>query len=216
MSSTAHASEAELVEHFDPPEVLADKLDTLAAWVQQSRYFMAFTGAGISTSAGIPDFRGPDGIWTLASQGKKPELRDYSKGTEPTVAHMSLVALVRAGIMKHIISTNTDGLHRKSGLRPDELTELHGNANLEDCPVQPIGLCGEEYAGGGCGQRFFRDGPCRVKGNGAHEHATGRVCPECGNPLQDTHISFNETLRAHDVESAHQRSSQADRECAII
>eukprot|EP01047_Picozoa_sp_COSAG01_P060103 COSAG01_NODE_7318_length_3254_cov_1.498891_3_plen_81_part_00 len=68
MASTAHSSEAELIEHFDPPELLEKKLDTLASWVRESKCFTAFTGAGISTSAGIPDFRGPDGIWTLAAQ----------------------------------------------------------------------------------------------------------------------------------------------------
>eukprot|EP01047_Picozoa_sp_COSAG01_P060102 COSAG01_NODE_7318_length_3254_cov_1.498891_2_plen_148_part_00 len=129
---------------------------------------------------------------------------------------MSLVALVRAGIMNHVISTNTDGLHHKSGLRPNELTELHGNANIEDCPVQSIGLCGKEYAGGGCGRRFFRDGACRRKGSGAHEHATGRGCPGCGKPLQDTHISFNENLREHNVENARLRSTEADRECQPV
>ena len=88
MADTAHKTDAELVEHFDEPAVLEAKLDTLAEWVAASRHMVSFTGAGISTSAGIPDFRGPDGVWTMKAQGRKPVGRDYSKGFAPTAGHM--------------------------------------------------------------------------------------------------------------------------------
>ena len=67
MADTAHKTDAELVEHFDFPEALAAKLDTLASWVTASQHMVAFTGAGISTSADIPDFRGPSGVLHLGT-----------------------------------------------------------------------------------------------------------------------------------------------------
>ena len=68
MASTAHATEAELREHHDPPEALAAKIEALVALIRASAHFTAWTGAGISTSAGIPDFRGPQGKWTLTAK----------------------------------------------------------------------------------------------------------------------------------------------------
>lgn len=61
MASTAHKTAEEVEEHFDTPEVLEEKIRQLAEWVKEASYFTAFTGAGVSTSAGIPDFRGPNG-----------------------------------------------------------------------------------------------------------------------------------------------------------
>ena len=90
------------------------------------------------------------------------------------------MALLEAGRLRHLISTNTDGLHRKSGVPADRLTEIHGNTNLEDCPTAPIGQCNSPSAGfGGCGRKYFRDGVVRQKGLRPHEHATGRSC-SCG------------------------------------
>jgi len=211
MASTAHKTAEELTEHFDDAATLAIKLDTLAEWVRQSSAFSAFTGAGVSTSAGIPDFRGPDGIWTKRSQGRTSSSRhgaDFLRA-RPTAGHMALVALNSQGVLSDLISTNTDGMHLRSGFPRDCLTELHGNTNLEECVTQPIGKSSEPYGGDGCGSEFFRDERTRAHGLSAYEHATGRMCI-CGQPLQDTIINFNENLRVRNVAAARAVAKQTD------
>jgi NAD-dependent SIR2 family protein deacetylase len=145
----------------------------------------------------------------MKAQGRKPVHRDYSKGFAPTAGHMGLVTLLEAGRLQHVISTNTDGIHRKSGLPADRLTEIHGNTNLEDCAIAPVGACEHPYAGNGCGRKYFRDSMCRRKGLQPHEHATGRTCT-CGRPLQDTIINFNENLRQAECDAARAQAAAAD------
>ena len=211
MASTAHRTEEEVTEHFDSAEVVASKVAQLAKWVKASKHFVVFTGAGISTSAGIPDFRGPNGVWTLRKQGKAVNARHHEMlGVSPTSAHMIIKGMCDTGILKHVISTNTDGIHRRSGVSSSHLTEIHGNTNEEDCPVEPIGATEQPYAGGGCGEKFFRDERCRREGLGSHEHATGRSCPTCGKDLQDTIINFDENLRHANVQRARDQAKRAD------
>ncbi len=86
-----------------------------------------------SYNPGIPDFRGPKGVWTLEKQGKEVETEVTFEDASPTLTHMALVALVQAGVVKFIVSQNVDGLHLKSGLHRDKLSELHGNMFMEKC-----------------------------------------------------------------------------------
>merc|ERR550532_1657134 len=120
-------------EQYDPEDVLVEKVDRLAQIVQDSEHFVVFTGAGISTSAGIPDFRGPDGKWTREAQGKKALAGVQAVQAYPTLTHMSLVELYKQGTLKYVISQNCDGLHRRSGLPAAAISELHGNGNVEIC-----------------------------------------------------------------------------------
>lgn len=107
------------VERFDPPDVV-DRLATdLAKQIRNSKHFIAFTGAGVSTSAGIPDFRGPEGAWTLRAQGKQLDFKATTTlEAIPTPTHMALVELQNRGLLKYLISQNCDGLHRRSGMLP--------------------------------------------------------------------------------------------------
>ena len=112
-------------EVFDTNEEIEAKARALAESMKNAKHCVVFTGAGVSTSAGIPDYRGPQGVWTLAAQGKSAQRTTELEKAVPTVTHMALKELVDRGIVKHVISQNVDGMHRKSGIAQN-LSELHG------------------------------------------------------------------------------------------
>jgi NAD-dependent SIR2 family protein deacetylase len=132
------------------PSGLEDSVEQLAALVASARHCIFCTGAGISTNAGIRDYRGPNGIWTEAAAagkvvgepGEKPGETPWDEAmyrcipaATPTLAHrlMTLMATQQPPLVQHIISQNEDGLHLRSGLPAAQLSELHGNAFIELC-----------------------------------------------------------------------------------
>jgi len=158
MAASAIKTEEEKKEFFDTPEDLETKTATLAQWIKESENLTVFTGAGISTSTGIPDYRsgygtvlptGP-GCWEKAAYRDKYKQDLIKAGkplpnamrvpfnvtiqqARPSPTHMALVELQDRDMLKFVISQNIDGLHRKSGIHPDKMAELHGNTNLEVC-----------------------------------------------------------------------------------
>ncbi|KAK3307738.1 DHS-like NAD/FAD-binding domain-containing protein [Chaetomium strumarium] len=135
------ADKVPLPELVEAPDEIDQKAHQLAELTGQSKHFIVFTGAGVSTSAGIPDFRGPDGAWTLQAQGRQRTTAAVSTlQAIPTATHMALVELQNPGLLKYLVSQNCDGLHRRSGILPDKISELHGNNNREICKD-----CGKEY-----------------------------------------------------------------------
>lgn len=132
MAHTAHKTDEEKKEFFDPEDVLDKKITKLAKLILESKHFIAFTGAGISTACGIPDFRsgintvlktGP-GAWEKKAQkvGAKPNKNVIEMGKAiPSFTHMALVALEELGLLKYLVSQNIDGLHIRSGFNPDKL-----------------------------------------------------------------------------------------------
>lgn len=114
----------------------------MADLILNSKHFIAFTGAGISTACGIPDFRSGAntvlktgaGVWEKRALGIKEEKPNKnivdSKCAIPSFTHMSLVAMEKAGLLKFLVSQNTDGLHLRSGFNPVNFAELHGNRML--------------------------------------------------------------------------------------
>jgi len=115
--------------------VLSDldkRINTLAQWMFEAKHLVVFTGAGISTESGLPDFRGPDGIWTRQARGLPPKTRPFTSA-EPNAGHMAIVELQKLGKLSFLISQNVDNLHLRSGIRPDLLAELHGNVTKLRC-----------------------------------------------------------------------------------
>ena len=110
---------------------------------------------------------------------------------------MALVELMNRDKLNHIISQNIDGLHRKSGIPKDKITEVHGNTNLEICAK--------------CGKDYMRDFRTRTA-NKNTEHKTGRKCenPKCRGDLCDTIVNFGESLRGEDIERGTMEGLAAD------
>eukprot|EP01083_Nonionella_stella_P083645 231339_1 len=219
-SDTGYArAEADCKEFFDDPQSLTVKIKKLAQLIRKSKHFVAFTGAGISTAAGIADFRSGintsldtgAGKWakqTAIKQGKKGQIKQPKKKKKstfkaiPTASHMALVALMtqKPHYLKYLISQNTDGLHRRSGIPPNLMSELHGNSTLEICDT--------------CNMEYMRDYHCRnsIRKQRCHDHTTGRYCtvPDCKGRLKDTIINFSESLPQQPLRSANDHSEQAD------
>nr|XP_043607016.1 NAD-dependent protein deacetylase SRT1 [Erigeron canadensis] len=182
-------------EIFDPPNILQTKIEQLTKLIRKSRHLVVFTGAGISTSCGIPDFRGPTGIWTLQRGGNAlPEATLPFHRAMPSMTHMALVELERAGIVKFVISQNIDGLHLRSGIPREKLSELHGNSFMERCTS--------------CGTEYFRD--FEVESVGLKE--TSRRCSnaDCDVKLKDTVLDWEDALPFEEMNPAEVHCQRAD------
>ena len=111
---------------------LDKRIEALAQWIFEAKHLVVFTGAGISTESGLPDFRGPDGIWTRQARGLPQKTRDFSSAV-PNTGHMAIVELQKLGKLSFLISQNVDNLHLRSGIQPALLAELHGNITKLRC-----------------------------------------------------------------------------------
>lgn len=172
---------------------------------------VVLTGAGISTDSGIPDFRGPKGVWTRDPEAEKlsslqhyvadPEIRRRSWlkrldspawGAEPNVAHEAVVTLHRRRVLHLLVTQNTDGLHHLSGLDPEVIVEIHGSNRETECL--------------GCGDRRpMRESLDRVRGGEADP-----PCLICGGILKSATISFGQGLVDADLERAFRAAADAD------
>lgn len=147
-----------LPEKFDPKTEVEMKVDKLTEWVKAAKHVVVYTGAGISTSAGIPDFRGPKGVWTLELEGKKPEMNVSWDDAQPTATHMALAKLVETDKVKFIVTQNIDGLHLRTGVARSKIAELHGNMFVDQCDKcrcmfvrdSPAPTVGQKYVGSDC------------------------------------------------------------------
>lgn len=175
------------------------QLDKLAELLFERRSGAVFTGAGISTESGIPDYRGPNGIWKHI---KPTMFRDYVNDPEirinhwkrrrerypelaskqPNDGHRALVRLQQLGYVQDIITQNIDGLHQKAGSDPETVIELHGSAHQVRCL--------------NCG-RLFDAEPFDREFNGEEPE-----CPICGGMVKEATISFGQPLVADDLRSA--------------
>jgi len=188
-----------LPEKFDNSLEVEEKVEQLAKWIQQSKHIVVHTGAGISTSAGIPDFRGPKGVWTLEEKGEKPDINVSWDDAQPTKTHMAIARLVELDIVKFVITQNIDGLHLRSGVSRTKLAELHGNMFVDQCDKckkmivrgSPAPTVGQKYSGEGC--------PAS-KDNGR----------KCRGKLRDFVLDWEDNLPDDDLTISDTHSMQAD------
>ena len=131
---------------------MEDELDNVRAWIDEASRIVVLTGAGISTDSGIPDFRGPNGVWTKNPAAEKtatlshyvsdPDVRRTSWqnrlvhpawDAQPNPGHLALVELERRGKLLALLTQNVDGLHLLAGTSPELLVEVHGNMRQVEC-----------------------------------------------------------------------------------
>ena len=182
-------------ECFDSPEEVERKVEKLAELVRNANKIVAFTGAGISTSCGIPDFRGPSGIWTLQRAGKPlPRPKVSFAVARPSYTHAALINLMNAGKLTYIVSQNVDGLHLRSGCPREKIAELHGNCFSERCIK--------------CNTEYIRDFEVETVGF----KPTGRKCSikGCGGKFHDHVLDWEDALPEDELEASERHSKEAD------
>lgn len=186
-----------------------DRLEPVARLLGDSQRMVVFTGAGISTESGIPDYRGPNGVWKtnriptagsvstdLVSRERRwqehrrryPEMRSK----QPNEGHRAIAALEDDGRVSAIITQNIDGLHQKAGSSPDRVLELHGSSHRLRCTT-----CGREYDAGEILERLE---------NGE----TDPRCVVCGGVLRSSTVLFGEALPEETLRRAVEASANAD------
>lgn len=175
---------------------------------------LAFTGAGISTESGIPDFRGPDGVWTKVDPSEFTfdkyvnraetrilswEMRKQSGvlDAKPNVAHRALVDLWVAGLLSAVVTQNIDGLHQAAGLPAEAVVELHGNVQQVECLECDANWPTETVI-------------ARVDAGEADPH-----CPECGGIIKVSVISFGQAMPVLEMQRASELATACDAMVAI-
>ena len=183
--------------------LLGEQIGTIARWVVGSERVVAFTGAGISTDSGIPDFRGPDGVWTRRDAGLPPPRWRVAPGrVGPNASHLALFELQRIGKLRFLVTQNTDGLHRRSGIDPKILAELHGNGRLMRCL-----RCERVRDRQGVGWDAERWGP----GYRTQNPVPGQpACPDCGGRLVSSVVNFGDPLPQREYEMADRHARRCD------
>jgi NAD-dependent deacetylase len=190
---------------------MTEDLARARQWLDEARSVVVLTGAGISTDSGIPDFRGPQGLWTKNPKAERmsdlryyvndPEvrrlawqnrLRSPAWAAEPNAGHRALVELQRRGTLHTLLTQNIDELHQQAGIDPAKVVELHGTLRRYACLE-----CG---AGGP-----MEDALDRVRA-GDEDPA----CEHCSGILKSATISFGQALVADDIARAERAASEAD------
>ena len=193
--------------------MIATDLDTAVAGlrdlIEGSQRIVPFTGAGISTESGIPDFRSPGGIWTkmqpiqyddfLASQEMRDEswrrrfvMEDKFGGAKPGRGHRALASLYRAGKVPGLITQNIDNLHQASGIAGNDIVELHGNTTYATCLD-----CAKRYELAWVREKF---------------DASGQRSPDCacGGFIKTATVSFGQAMPTMQMEQAERLTRDCD------
>lgn len=184
-------------------------MNTLKSMLDESRRMVVFTGAGISTESGIPDFRSPGGIWSkfapiefddfVASEEARRESwrrkmavdRDMQVA-EPNRGHRAVAELVRRNKASSVITQNIDGLHQRSGIADDRVIELHGNSTYAACLD-----CALRHELGPILEDFARD-------------ETLPMCRACGGLVKTATVSFGQAMPRAAMERAEAETLECD------
>jgi NAD-dependent SIR2 family protein deacetylase len=183
--------------------VSINDVEHVAKIIVNSNYLVGFTGAGVSTESGLPDFRGPEGVWTLRDKGLKPKLpRKPISEIEPNAGHDAFVELYELGILKYLISQNVDNLHLKSGIPSEILAELHGNHALMKCL--------------NCDARFTKqeigwDELNHGKGYRTESPRSNQPkCPHCNARIISSVVNFNDPMPEKEIIESENQSRKCD------
>ena len=180
-----------------------DDVELVAKIIADSNYLVGFTGAGVSTESGLPDYRGPEGVWTLRDKGLQPKLptKPISE-IAPNAGHLAFVDLYELGILKYLISQNVDNLHLKSGIPSDILAELHGNHALMKCLD--------------CDARFSKqeigwDELIHGKGYRTERPRSNQPkCPHCEGRIISSIVNFNDPMPEKEIVESENQSRKCD------
>jgi NAD-dependent deacetylase len=198
-------------KEIDMSRSLTENIKELSDMLKAASKITVFTGAGISTESGIPDFRGPNGIWKsmtpidfsdfVASEEVRRESwrRKFSadammSNAEPNTGHLGVLALDQLGKLKAVITQNVDGLHQKSGITAEKVIELHGNANYATCLD-----CHKHFELSAL-EKIFR------------QEETVPYCDLCGGIIKTATISFGQSMPSGPMDL----SQQAVMDCDLL
>jgi NAD-dependent deacetylase len=191
-------------------------VEQVRGWLAAARGVVVLTGAGISTDSGIPDFRGPQGVWTKDPAAEKmatlqnymadPDVRRRSwQGrlthpgwtAQPNAGHLALVRLEQRGTLDTLITQNVDGLHQQAGSSPERVIEIHGTMREVTCMS--------------CGERApMERALARVRAGEADP-----ACRTCGGILKSATISFGQGLVQEDLVRAQEAAERCDLMLAV-
>jgi NAD-dependent deacetylase len=190
-------------------ENLATSIAALQEMIQQARIVAGFTGAGISTESGVPDFRSPGSPWmrnkpipfelfVRSAEARREAWRrkfvmdDLYRDAKPSQGHLGIASLVARGHMPAVITQNIDGLHEASGIPRDKIIELHGNTTYATCLD--------------CGQRY------EIADLRAIFERTGAVppCSECLGHVKTATVSFGQSMPVLAMQRAEEATRAAD------
>ena len=184
-------------------EDLEEKILLAANWIAESERLVVFTGAGCSTGSGLPDFRGPDGLWTRRDKGLPPPKSKLPwDQVKPNPNHYAVVELMEMGKLDYLISQNVDGLHAKSGIPFEKLAELHGNMYFMKCLECNKKLTFEDA---GWDKKKFGSG---YRTQGVRENQP--KCPTCSGRLISSIVNFGDPLPYDELQESIVRSQNSD------
>jgi NAD-dependent deacetylase len=181
----------------------------LSQYISEAKNIVIFTGAGISTESGIPDFRGPQGVWKTNtpiyfqdfvgseevrkdSWKRKFSGQDIIKKAKPNVGHLAVSEIINNHESAYLITQNVDNLHQDAGVPDDKITEIHGNAHYASCLD-----CGIRYELNSIKKAFL-------------ENETVPYCDSCGGIIKTATISFGQSMPEEGMQIAQRKTLGCD------
>ena len=193
-------------------------MNDVKKWIAEANKIVIFTGAGISTESGIPDFRSPGGIWTkmqpimfqdfLSSEASKIEswkrkfvIDKDMKVAKPNIGHIAIAKLYSKNKISYILTQNIDNLHHDSGIPDNKIIELHGNSTFAKCL--------------NCNKRYELNYIKEFLEKKDNNYSTPPKCIECNGIIKSATISFGQPMPIKEMQIAEKASIECDLFIAI-